>query len=82
MQHIKYALASWFEWKQQQWAQYDDLSKAASLAKWLIEDKGQKRKTAYIIAQRKYKLPDYGEVRKEYNRIKKIEHARKQPKLL
>lgn len=46
------------------------LADAARLAKWLIETKGVKRKTAYIISAKKYRLPTYDLVRREYQKIK------------
>lgn len=48
----------------------ENLSKAASLAKWLIEEKGKKKITAYIIAQKKFNIEHYSLVRKAYQRIK------------
>lgn len=46
------------------------VNKATSLAKWLIEQRGKKRRIAYIIASKKYKLPSYDIVRQEYQKVK------------
>ena len=54
----------------------ENLSKAASLAKWLIEKKHTKSGVAYIIACNKYKLPPItgrALVRKEYQKVKGID---------
>jgi hypothetical protein len=48
----------------------ENINRATSLAKWLIETKGVKKKQAYIIASKKYNLEHYSLVRKAYNRIK------------
>ena len=45
----------------------EEARKAAELAKWLIEKKGVKRKTAYIIAQKKYKAESWQTVQRFYN---------------
>lgn len=52
-----------------------NLSKAASLAKWLIQVKKKPPTVAYIIAVNKFKLPPMTGrelVRKEYQKIKNI----------
>ena len=54
-----------------EYTQPEDIQKAASLAKWLIENKGVKSKTAYIISQRKFHIPTYDVVRKQYQLIKR-----------
>lgn len=54
--------------------QSSNLSRAASLAKWLIDTKKKPKKVAYIIAANKYKLGLKGRsmVSKEYQLIKDI----------
>ena len=47
------------------------LEQAVMLAKWLIEVKGLKTKTAYIISKNKHKLPDYEIVRRGYQTVKR-----------
>lgn len=49
----------------------DNIRRAGSLARWLIEDQGKKRKVAYIISAKKYNLPRYDIVREAYHRIMK-----------
>lgn len=52
------------------------VTKAAELAKWLIETRGERATAAYIIAVNKYKLPSLTGremVRKEYQKIKGID---------
>ena len=51
----------------------EQVKKAGSLAKWLIEDKGKARKVAYIIATHKYKIPSVDLVRQEYLKIQRIQ---------
>lgn len=52
----------------------DDVIRAGDLARWLIENKGTKRLTAYIIAARKYNLPSNSGgidmVRQQYHKVK------------
>jgi len=60
-----------------EYTQPEDIQKAANLAKWLIEQKRVKSKSAYIISQRKFHIPTYDVVRVQYQKIK-----RKQLKLL
>jgi hypothetical protein len=43
------------------------LQKAADLAGWLIQEKGVKRKQAYIIASRKYKIENWHLIQKYFN---------------
>jgi len=53
-----------------------DITRAAGLAKWLIEKKNTKSSAAYLIACRKYNLPPVTGrelVRKEYQKIKGID---------
>ena len=45
----------------------NNLKRAVSLAKWLIEKHGKRRKVAYIISSRKFGISDYNLVRKGYN---------------
>ena len=45
----------------------DRLKKATNLADWLINEQGVKHKVAYIISARKYKIPFWQVVSKEYN---------------
>lgn len=47
-----------------------DIQKAVSLAKWLIEQKGVIKKTAYIIASRKFKIENWHDIQKGYNELK------------
>ena len=54
-----------------EYTQPEDIHKAAELAKWLIENKGIKSKSAYIISQRKFHIPTYDVVRSEYQKIKR-----------
>lgn len=44
--------------------------KAAKLSQWLIEKKGVKKKTAYIIAKNKFKIDNYAIIRKVYQKLK------------
>lgn len=45
---------------------------AASLVKHLVDEAGVSRKKAYYIAMHKYGLPNINGVRREYQKIKKI----------
>lgn len=45
---------------------------AADLVKWLVDEGKAKLKKAYFIAANKYKLPNINGVRKEYQKIKRI----------
>jgi len=51
------------------------LLKAVNLVRWLIEKKSLNRKTAYIIASRKFSIPRYDLVRKGYNAQKPKQQA-------
>lgn len=54
----------------------DQLSKAVSRAKWLIEKKHVKSNIAYLIACKSFKLPPVTGrelVRKEYQKVKGID---------
>lgn len=44
-----------------------NLKKASELAGWLIKEKGVVKKTAYLIASRKYKIENWHLVQKYYN---------------
>jgi hypothetical protein len=58
----------------------EQLSKAVSLAKWLVEKKHTKSSVAYLIACHKYKLPPVTGrelVRKEYQKVKGIDPNQK-----
>jgi hypothetical protein len=44
-----------------------NVAQAFKLARWLIEAKGKKRTTAYIIAARKHDVDNWHEVQKVYN---------------
>ena len=44
------------------------LHKAFDLARWLIEEKGKNRTTAYIIGARKFGIENWHDVQKEYNK--------------
>ena len=50
----------------------DSLIKAGKLARWLIEEKGVNKKTAYIIGSRKFKVGTWQDVRKVYNQKLKV----------
>lgn len=53
----------------------EEVRKAAELAKWLIEQKGVKRKTAYIIAQKKYRIESWQTIQRFYNQRLKLKQG-------
>ena len=55
----------------------ENIIKAVSLARWLIEEKGRRKTSAYIIAARKFDVLNWHDVQKQYNA-----HLPKQQSLL